>query len=276
MTKEVAKISKESSSKSMTLTFQNEKVPSQVLAVLVQAAFEGNILMLPPGQLDRKVYEAVNKTLERIGGKWNRKAKGHTFDEENPQEFLRLILETGEMPPKNPTAFYPTPLVLAARIVEHIPMNAQRILEPSAGTGNIARALREQCQQQGISAHIACCEILPRFQEKLREQEFTVVAEDFLAYQPEHTYDLVVMNPPFSMANDTLAYVAHVLHAWEVLAPGGKLIAIVPAGFAFREEKRIKELRASVETVGTWRDLPAQSFQESGTGVQSVLLEMHN
>lgn len=71
------------------------KIPDEILAILSKCEVEGNILFLPQEQLDRKTYLAVNKCLSNIGGKWNRKAKGHVFDHD-PSDDLDSMLLTGE------------------------------------------------------------------------------------------------------------------------------------------------------------------------------------
>jgi hypothetical protein len=48
-------------------------ISESVLAILDGAKIENNIVKLTCGQLDRKTYEAVNKVLVDLGGKWNRK-----------------------------------------------------------------------------------------------------------------------------------------------------------------------------------------------------------
>lgn len=73
------------------------KIPENVLDVLGMCRTEGNVLYLPDGQLDRKLYMAVNKVLENMGGKWNRKAKGHVFANGDPAEMLEVVLLTQEV-----------------------------------------------------------------------------------------------------------------------------------------------------------------------------------
>jgi len=53
-----------------------ETIPEDVLRVLSAVDISGNEVIIL-GHLDRKLYLAVNKVLDRIGGKWNRKAKTH-------------------------------------------------------------------------------------------------------------------------------------------------------------------------------------------------------
>ncbi len=251
---------------------QQVSLSSAALAVLRGATFDGLKLFLPPGQLERSLYEEVNEVLSRLGGKWKGgKTKAHLF-EEDPREDLSLVLDTGKMPPKNPTAFFGTPPNVAEQAVHMLHFATQvplrRILEPSAGKGALALA----CQQIIPDASIECCEIVPAYALKLQHLGFTLVAEDFLAYHPDQLYDGIIMNPPFAVEEDKLAWVTHVEHAYELLIPGGALAAIVPAGFSFRKEKRVQRIRDLV--AGSWMELPADAFLESGTGVRTLLISI--
>lgn len=255
-----------------------KEIDDQVFDVLHQCTIKNGVLYLPNIRLDRKMYEAVNEVISRLGGKWNRKAKGHVF-ECDPSEDFQQVLETQAMPKKNPTAYYATPSNTAQDILYNsdfacIPTNTRRILEPSAGTGALAREIEAYCQSRGIRASIDCCEILPKHQQKLQEQGFFVVSGDFLSYNPVSKYQAIIMNPPFAIEGDSLAYITHIEHAWSLLADGGVLISIAPSGFTFREDKRTSAFRSLVEQHGTWRNMESGSFAESGTGVNTVVITM--
>ncbi len=247
--------------------------------VLRTSRIVGNILYLPPAQLPRSLYMEVNDVLERLGGKWKGgRTKGHVF-ECDPSSNIAEIIETGMMPAKNPTSFFATPVpvvldMLHSPQVPRIPQTAKRILEPSAGTGNIAVQVRLYCQVHGIDAQIECCESVPNYQERLRAQGFSVVADDFLRYSPRERYDAILMNPPFSLEGDALAYISHILHAYELLKDGGLLIAIAPLGFTFRSDRKSRAFLSLVEKWGHWEKLPDGSFKESGTGIATVLLHI--
>ena len=68
------------------------RIADNILSILGECCVEGNTLFLPDRQLDRPTYQAVNKVLVNIGGKWNRKAKGHVFTDGDPAELLPQFL----------------------------------------------------------------------------------------------------------------------------------------------------------------------------------------
>lgn len=253
-----------------------KQVSNEVYDVLKQCKVEeGHLIVLPPIKLDRKLYEAVNKALDAMGGKWDRKAKAHVFPVD-PTEKLRAILETGNAPAKNPTDFFATPTHIADRMAACISGGYVNtgILEPSAGTGAIAQAIRKHCQRYSIQGELDCCEILPEFQAHLRGLGLYLAGRDFLEYFPLGSYDYIFMNPPFTSEHDPLAYIAHIERAWQFLAPDGLLMAIAPGGFAFRNDRRIQRFRSLVEKHGSWEQLEEGAFKDSGTGVRTVLIEM--
>lgn len=59
-------------------------------------------------------------------------------------------------------------------------------------------------------------------------------------------YDRIIMNPPFSDRRD----IAHVMHAYNLLKPGGKLVAIMGEGAFFGSDKKATEFRDWLDEVG--------------------------
>ena len=96
-------------------------------------------MFLPQEQLDRKTYLAVNKCLVNIGGKWDRKAKGHVFDHD-PSDDLDSMLLTGEtVDMKKVYQFFPTPTAVAEQMCGMAELDANCVvLEPSCGRGDLA------------------------------------------------------------------------------------------------------------------------------------------
>ena len=236
-----------------------------MLAVLSRAETNGNALMLT-GQLDRKMYERTNKVIDAAGGKWNRKAKAHLFDDEAATRVDQIILSGEVEVPKDEFNFFPSPPDVVARLIELADVRrGMRVLEPSAGKGAIAYA----CADEG--ATVDCCELMEaNFVELDGDARLgTVWHMDFLAQAPKAIYDRVVMNPPFAKQAD----IKHVLHALRFLNPGGLLVSVMSASVAFRDNKLTQCFRDIIrERGGDIEALPEGAFKSSGTMVRSVIV----
>jgi hypothetical protein len=244
-------------------------ITPEVQSILKTAYVEGFAVRLTCGQLDRKTYGDVNEVLVRLGGKWKGgKTAAHLFAED-PTPLLTGIVLTGEMPPKNPLQFFPTPTTLAARVAA-LAANGARYLEPSAGAGALADAVRTSEPH----AHIECVELSAYHAKMLDAKGYTVHNQDFLTFASSVSFDRVVMNPPFVAPGDSLAYITHINYAWGLLARGGRLVAVVPSGFVSRNDKRVSGLRVDVEAWGGWEGNDEGAFKQSGTGVSTVTLWM--
>lgn len=92
------------------------------------------------------------------------------------------------------------------------------------------------------------------------------------AYALPNGYDRIVMNPPFEDGQDA----AHVRAVYEnLLAPDGRLVAVMSAGPFFRDDRRSREFRAWLDARGAEvTDLPAGAFLKSDrpTGVATKLV----
>ncbi len=251
------------------------KISTDVLAVLSGCQMTGNQLVLTE-QLDRQMYAAVNRVLEAAGGKWNRKAKAHVFDEA-AADVMEPIILTGEYQrTKQDFGAFFTPPALARRVAEHINFThtGMRLLEPSAGMGALAAAARDASQADDESCSwidITCLDVQPKHVVALRALGFHAECADFLDedaadYEP---FDAVLMNPPFAGQVD----IRHVMHASTFLKPGGQMVAIMSAGVSFRRNRLTEDFRAFLaERGGSITPLPSDSFRESGTSVNTVLV----
>lgn len=259
-----------------------ERARPEVLDVLSRAVCEGQELRLPDESLERDVYEAVADVLSRIGGKWKRRGKAkdgvpqgvHLFPYD-PAPLLEAFLETGDLPPKNPTAFFPTPPDVVDRMLkwcelDRFDFEGRRILEPSAGIGAIAEAAREAAPL----ATLDTVEVLPINAAMLRRKGFEPHTGDFLEWKPDYEYDAVLMNPPFSVDGDRLAYITHIEHAWSLLREGGELVSITPTAWQFRSDKRSRDFMAMVGEYGDSDEIEEGAFKESGTTIATRLVWM--
>jgi len=254
-----------------------ETIGNDVLVVLSTLEIDGNDVRIA-GQLDRKLYLAVNKVLERIGGRWNKKAKAHIFDGD-PTERLNNVIECGVLDPKVKTGYFPTPPKIVDKMIELADFDSLdrtgRILEPSAGQGHIADMIIENISD-GKWGIVDVCENLPENVHVLEEKGYVVQGEFFNHFKTcdyaNIRYDRILMNPPF----ERQSCIDHVTAAFGLLAPNGILVAIMSSGVTFRENKKTVEFREKIlEPHCTHLEhLPDGAFKESGTMVSTILLKL--
>ena len=162
------------------------------------------------------VLEAIGG-VKQPGGWW-------LFDYE-PADVLSEIIVSGCIPDHRSHQFYPTPRRLAERLVELADIEPEHtVLEPSAGIGGLADLLPVE--------NTRCVEISALHAKVLEAKGHHVTQADFLQFNGFGSrYDRVVMNPPFSEGR----WHAHVEHAASLLAPAGRLVAILPSGAKTRD-----------------------------------------
>lgn len=284
-------------------------ISSTVLDVLRRSVVTDRSVTLPPGQLDRATYTDVDRVLQAVGGKWNRKSRSHVFDKDPRKEIetitARGMVEVHKVVTRKKTlqAFY-TPAAVADRLVQVAAdlfeggphFYNPRILEPSAGEGAIVKATRRRFQKAFISAVEIDSPLGGGRASALLNlgADITYVGVDFLTTTPGGlgTFDAVIMNPPFTRGQD----VTHVLHAWEFVRPGGVLVAIVSPAYKFRDTRASRSFKNGAANdpmrarpLTNWEkfrrintdrqlrggveiDLPAGTFKESGTNVATVIV----
>ncbi|MBN2006457.1 MAG: methyltransferase [Anaerolineae bacterium] len=171
----------------------------------------------------------------------------------------RTRLLVGQIP-----GFFPTPESVVRTMIGYAGIvTGHQCLEPSAGRGDIADRLKQYTDAVDV------CEMHYSLREILELKGHHLVAFDFTKYQPGAHYDRIVMNPPFEKGQD----VEHVMHAYELLKPGGRLVSIMGASVKFNQQRKYADFRSFLEEHDGWyEDLPADAFKESGTGVQTVLV----
>jgi SAM-dependent methyltransferase len=272
--------------------YASKKIPDDVLGVLSRCTVEGVVLKLPE-QLERPAYVAVNKVLEGLGGKWNRKSGGHVFTYD-PTDALENALMTGSFVNEKVMyqAFF-TPESTGRILVDEAQLENQglRILEPCCGEGHLAQVILEAMTEPHCTLDLI--ELNERFAltatAKLKRQ---VMVTDFLTFRrdmlqsvfvaepgrpareagaPFNPYDRIIANPPFTGKQD----IEFMTEMFACLAPGGRVVSAASLSVKFGEDKRTKEFRALVESVGgRIEPLPDESFKESGTSVRACYVVM--
>lgn len=112
--------------------------------------------------------------------------------------------------------FYPTPSEVIEKMLMNEDIIGKRVLEPSAGSGNIVRYL----QRNGAKDVIVCEN--DRHNQKLLNGICNIIAEDFLTVTSDMIshVDYIVMNPPFSKGAQ------HIMHAFEIAPAGCTVVAL--------------------------------------------------
>lgn len=245
------------------------KIDRNIVGILEAAQIDGNQLVLV-GQLDRKSYEATNKVLTAIGGKWDRKTKAHVFAEP-VSDVLDPILITGEYSrTKQDFGQFDTPLALAEEVVNIADIQpGDYVLEPSAGVGRLALPALVAAQNVTVDFYEIDPKRYAALSEKASHNLRPCGQTDFLLVAPDQCYERVVMNPPFAKQAD----IDHVLHAFNFLRPGGRLVAIMSSSVSFRTNRKTIMFREFVRAnSGTIAALPDRSFSESGTNVSASVV----
>ncbi|WP_294348438.1 DUF4942 domain-containing protein [Prosthecochloris sp.] len=134
--------------------------------------------------------------------------------------------------------FFPTPIKVIDKMIAPLTtvvygynvFDPQRfgddpqILEPSAGKGDILEKIAGKQYTSNMARKESCyaIELNPELQSVLHGKGYKVIDSDFLQHKPDYSYDIILMNPPFSNGDQ------HLLHAWEILE-GGAIACVLNA-----------------------------------------------
>lgn len=152
------------------------------------------------------------------------------------------------MIPNDSKDYYPTPPALAAELLAGLEIDGHSIeyaggpiLEPSAGSGDLARAIEKAAGIRYSSdgtrddyystnnkyrldaLQLDCIERSADLRAVLKENGFRVIHDDFLTFTPRAHYKAIIMNPPFSEG------ARHLLHALHIMERGGEVRCILNA-----------------------------------------------
>lgn len=129
--------------------------------------------------------------------------------------------------------FYPTPDELAIRLIGDAEIRFDStFLEPSAGKGDLINSvLRHMVADYPkwkrddflSSLDVDCIEIDPNLRAILADKRWRVVHDDFLTFESQKRYNVIIMNPPFDRGAE------HLLKALDVVRRGGRVFCILNA-----------------------------------------------
>lgn len=174
--------------------------------------------------------------------------------------------------------FYPTPPELVKRMCLKIRKNPDRILDPSAGKGDLLEGLSERHYIDLSSAEAAdygkkyriidfssakkfAMEIDPDLQNILVAKHYKLVDNDFLAFAGPDQFDLIIANPPFDEGDQHLLKAISMMYCGQILFLLNAETIRNPYTNTRKElAKKLKELNAEIEFIsGAFRDAERQT-----------------
>lgn len=207
------------------------------------------------GIKDKAALAEAEQVLKAIGGvkvfSENGAVSWFEFDY-HTKPILDEIVASGCIPDHKSHQYYPTPERLASEVVELAEINDQdTVLEPSAGQGHIADMLPKD--------RTTCVELAALHCQVLAAKGFRCHQADFLEWaNTGRSFTKIIMNPPYSQGRA----LHHLEAAASCLAPGGRLVAILPGSM------RGKDLLPGWETEWT----ASYQGEFAGTGVNVTIL----
>ena len=249
-------------------------LPLPVRDALAAAVVDGDRVRLTE-QLPVNDYQQVTAVFAALGGIWSPAAGAIVFpDGADPQVLIGKTLADNVVPlhPRTAEGWVRTPDDLADDLCGYPSSDlawlppGSRVLEPSAGIGSLAAAMlraNPDLQVTAVEPHpkrAAVCAALG--------EQVTVHIERFETFAAKAVaagwrYAGIVMNPPFSIPGDRNIWVEHLRLAWHLLAPGARLVSVVPAGLSYAG--RYADMRAFIAHHGRHDPMPFEAYKESGT-----------
>lgn len=173
------------------------------------------------GEVSKHLMAEVCSIMEALGGVLVSGGAhgrlGYWQFDYDPDEVVKEVSVSGQIPDFRSHQFYATPASVAARLVDWLGIrDSDTCCEPSAGQGGIADLLPKD--------RTRCVEVSPLHCMILREKGHNVVQADFLEWNPGTSFSVVAMNPPYSEGR----WSAHLEAAGRLVEAGGRLGAVLP------------------------------------------------
>lgn len=268
---------------------KTKTLSAHTAAVLASATVDGQTVRLNCDQLDRALYEPIGRVLDTLGGVWASGKRVHIFPPHTyPAALIADVVASGvePIPARTLEGYVRTPDDLADRLASDMRdlytlHDGALVLDPSAGDGALCRAVLET----NTGVHIHAVE-----PSDVRAHALDVLAADYPGRVTVHrrtleaftadwegpAFDAVIMNPPFAVPSNKTLWMDHVGAAYNLLTPGGHLVAIVPQSYAYRNDQKHQQFREWVadRRTATFTRLPGDAFKESGTTVSTGILSL--
>ena len=232
-------------------------------------------LSIRPAMTDEE-YDDVKYRLETLGGHWRERFGGFVFDVDpmpglKNEETWNPVEHDEYSKWKIMRQFYPTPADLAEYVIKLAEIEPHHIvLEPSAGNGALLRPLERK-------NNIVAVEIDEHLASELVKAEYDCVINSSFEQAIKNGdvgqwFNRVIMNPPFGPRQ---LDIKHILMAYELLVPGGILVAIMAENDLYYNTQLTNEFNNFLKSINAHvEEVPMRSFLASGTRVDTVIVKI--
>lgn len=164
--------------------------------------------------------------------------------------------------------YFATPEPVGLKMVEWAGIKpGDKVLEPSAGHGAIARFFPERTEVTMVEPSLNLSQ-----RAALANGSARIVNQRFEDFNRTNKYDAIVMNPPYGMGGKT-AY-EHLEKATQHLRDGGRIVALLPRGGL--ADRRLVDFMPLAEENGIHVvadiAMPSSTFERAGTKVNTRVL----
>lgn len=208
------------------------------------------------------------ETGEGTGGKAADRAVTHSMSEfeKAKTHYYAQQKVKGRRDQREGTDYYATPEPLGLKMVEWANVKSgEKILEPSAGHGAIARYFPEDTHRTLVEPSSSLAS-----RASLNSPGARVVADRFENLDSgANKQDVIVMNPPFGRSGADA--VKHVFKAMKHLKNGGRIIALVP-DVAVNKITESSEWPEGSMWVTALISMPSVTFERAGTGAKTTVM----
>jgi len=220
----------------------NKEVP-QKQKQLQKAGITNTRELIQSAELYGEIYKQASKPVDRTAQKIKQLESEYKLQQKGDINF--------------------TPKTVAEQLIQLARIDGNsRVLEPSAGIGNIADIIKR------TTSNIDVVEQMSGFRELLQLKGFNLVGYDFLEYETDQVYDAIIMNPPFSDEQN------HIKHAYSLLKDGGTLVSITSPHWTFANDKKSVEFRNWTENENSYTtDLSSGTFEMTGVASKILVIE---
>lgn len=234
----------------------------------------GLLYYLDIGTVSNQEYDILKPTIEALGGHWREREKAFVFGIDVEKEIESVFTNNFNVSKEwlstwveqHKTQFFPTPKPVAERVVELAEISeGQSLLEPSAGQGALLDCIPVKC-------HILAIEPLAENAMYLERKGYNYCYSTFEdTYNALPKFDRVIMNPPFSGQRD----IKHFLMAYDLLKEGGVIVGILSENALYYDTDTTKNFNVFLKEHNAYvEEVPFQSFQESGTTIDTVIIKI--